>query len=153
MIDRKPKNVALMILVIVIVTVVTFAIRNYLPYPENEFNITGKEPTCLSHLYNVNGTVGAEKTDFTAREHREIMNFISQLEYKEPMPIQTETIYGIPVRLTVENQDGGKTIFSFNEDIGIKKYGKNGKVLSQGIYLTSEKQRIKVLKIVGVVED
>ena len=150
MIVKRPKTAILIFWIILLAIFAALTLRNYLPYPENEFKITGKEPMCLSHLYNVNGIVGAEKRDFTARERQELMQFISQLEYKEPMPIQTETIYGVPVRLTVENKDGTKTIFSFNEDIGVKKYGKAGNVLSQGIYTTSEKQQNKIYKILGI---
>ncbi|QHI71737.1 hypothetical protein [Aminipila terrae] len=144
---------SLFVLVIVVTTTVILTaliMQNQFDYPKNKFGIEESDRFCLTHLYNVNGVVGAEKTEFTPKEKRKIMNFLASLEYKEPLTTPTEKLYGVPVQLKVSKQDGSNIVFSFDTDIGVKEYDKDKNILSQKIYTTGKMQRRNIYKILGI---
>lgn len=147
----KNKSVILILIAVSISILAGLTIRDHLLYAENKFGIKGNESMSLSHLYNVNGVIGAEKTDFTQGERRKIMAFISELKYRETVPIQDETIYGVPVQLKVNRQDGSKVDFRLRDVIEVIEYDKNGNDVSKKIYTVSEKEKNKIYKILGIV--
>ncbi|QHI71738.1 hypothetical protein [Aminipila terrae] len=147
---------SLFVLVIVVTTTVILTaliMQNQFDYPKNKFGIEESDRFCLTHLYNVNGVVGAEKTEFTPKEKRKIMDFLASLEYKEPLPTRTETIYGVPVQIKVSKQDGSKIVFSFFANIEEIEYDKKGDILKQNIYTTTEKQQSNIYRILGIAQD
>ncbi|QHI71739.1 hypothetical protein [Aminipila terrae] len=147
---------SLFVLIILVTTMVIFtalAMRDHFYYPENQFGIVESDSFCLTHLLNVNGVVGAEKTEFTPKEKRKIMNFLTSLQYKEPLPTRTETIYGVPVQIKVSKQDGRKLVFFLFSNIEVIEYDKDGDILKQNIYTTTEKQRSNIYNILGITQD
>lgn len=149
----KKNKVILVLLAVVFSIFAGLTIWYHLPYAENKFGIEGNESMNLSHLYNVNGVVGAEKTDFTQGERRKIMIFLSKLKYKETVPLPKETIYGVPVRLKVNRQDGSIIEFRLRDVIEVLEFDKDGNTLYLKDYTVSEKQKNKIYKILGIVRE
>ncbi|QIB69924.1 hypothetical protein Ami103574_11595 [Aminipila butyrica] len=150
MLLSKKKWVIAVILVAVLAVIGGAALQSRQLCPENQFGIKEGDPFYLTHLYNVNGVVGAEKMQFTPKERRTIMKFLASLEHKKSLALPTETIYGVPVRLVVPEEDGSRTDFSFNEDIRLGRYDQNGKLLSLDSYTCSKRARSNVCKILGI---
>jgi len=141
------------ILVIIVGGFSSLIMREHFSYPRNQFGIDGSEDFQLTHLYNVNGSVGAEKTEFTATEKRKLMKFIGKLDYKEPLPSRTETIYGIPVQLKIIREDGSSIVFSLFSNVEEIEYDKDGNILNQNIYTTTEKQQNSIYEILGITKE
>ncbi|MEA4987129.1 MAG: hypothetical protein VB095_03655 [Anaerovorax sp.] len=157
MLNKKKSLLVLIILIVFIIIFVVLLIRNLSPYPENQFGIVGDESFHLSHHYKVNGVQGFEKTNFRLGQKRKIMFFLSNLNYTKTPPTQTDDNddfkYETPVVLEVKKQDGSRITFLFFKDIEVIKYDQDKNIISQEVYVTTEKDKKDIYKIIGLSYD